>query len=628
MTIGAAWAGSASLLLEADDSALLAALKEQHQRDLGMPPALLQEEVWLEEIGILRRTLSDCLDDDPTAKDWSVILEYELPLEGGRRPDVVILTGTSIAVLEFKQAGVATRAFVDQTESYARDLADYHAASHGRHVLPVLVLTRAASVAADFFPVVITGTDEIAHYLLENAAPGSADLDEWLEAPYEPLPTLVAAARQIFQHKHLPHVHTALAEDIPGTLRRIGELVTEAEKMRERKLVLITGVPGSGKTLVGLRLVYERSETAGRGIFLSGNGPLVAVLQHALESRVFVRDLHAFIKSYGLNERTPGEKVIVFDEAQRAWDAQYMRYKRGVSRSEPELLVEAGGRIHEWSVLVGLIGEGQEIFSGEEAGIGEWRNAILRNSQAKWTVHAPPELIAEFRDCRVRSEERLELKVPLRSRRARLLHDWVSHVLNGSLALAARVATRLSTERAAFPLYLTRDLEHAKQYARLRYANEPEKRYGLVVKAYAKVPRRYGVDNHFQAQQQLKLGPWFNAPPDDPLSCCQLEAAVTEFQVQGLEVDLPIVCWGENFLWTGTEWWRRPARARFPQQDPAQLLVNGYRVLLTRGRDALLIWLPPDSEFDLTEQALLAAGAKPLEEAEGEVREMAVGEQS
>ncbi len=593
-----------------------------------MPPATLQLDVWREQIDILRDALEECLRANPETSVWSVVLEYELPLEGGRRPDAILLTGSSIAVLEFKQASAATRAFVDQTESYARDLSDYHAASHGRHVLPVLVLTRARNVAVDFSPVVITARDELAHYLLESAMPGAIPLQDWLSAPYEPLPTLVAAARQIFRDKRLPHVRTALAEDIPGTLQRIAELIVDAEAKQERKLLLITGVPGSGKTLVGLRLIYERSETAGRGLLLSGNGPLVAVLQDALESRVFVRDLHAFIKTYGVNGRTPAEKVIVFDEAQRAWDADYMFFKRGVRRSEPDLLIEAGQRIPEWAVLVGLVGQGQEIFSGEEAGIGEWGNALRMNDAKAWTVHAPPGIVDSFRDCRVRAEDKLELNVPLRSRRAILLHEWVSHVLNGSLALAARIAARLSADRTGFPLYLTRDLEQAKAYARMRYSDEPDKRFGLIVKAYAKIPRRYGVDNHFQAQQKLKLGPWFNAEPSDPLSCCQLKTAVTEFQVQGLEVDLPIVCWGENLTWTGSDWNRVPARARYPQSDPEQLLVNGYRVLLTRGRDALLVWLPPEELFDLTEHALLAAGMRPLDEVEDEVRQAVAGNAS
>jgi hypothetical protein len=481
------------------------------------------------------------------------------------------------------------------------------------------VLTRASQVAVDFDPVVITGRDELAHYLLETAEPGTIDLRRWLSASYDPLPTLVAAARRIFQHERLPHVRSAESEGIPETLALIGDLISSAESGGQRKLVLVAGVPGAGKTLVGLRLVHERSTSSERGILLSGNGPLVQVLQHALGNKVFVRDLHAFIRTNGINGRTPSEKIVVFDEAQRAWDRTFMFHKRGVEKSEPELLVEIGERIPEWAVLVGLIGEGQEIYSGEEAGIAQWRDAILANTSSIWTVHAPPSLEGHFAGCNVETHEQLDLTTSLRSRRAQDLHAWVAHLLAGSLALAARLAARITAEKAGFPLYLTRDLDAAKEYARNRYPGEPDKRYGLMVAAHARIPRRYGVDNHFMAMSKMRLGPWFNAPPDDPLSCCQLDQPVTEFQVQGLEVDLPIVCWGEDFLWTGSEWSLRPARPQFPQHDSRRLLTNAYRVLLTRGRDGLLVFLPHESDFDLTELALLAAGLRPLEQAEGEI---------
>jgi DUF2075 family protein len=213
----------------------------------------------------------------------------------------------------------------------------------------------------------------------------------------------------------------------------------------------------------------------------------------------------------------------------------------------------------------------------------------------------------------------LELKVSIRSRRAELLHEWVDRLLAGSLDLAAKVADHLWDRDVTFPVFVTRELEEAKRYVRLRYEGEPDKRYGLITKAYAKSVRKYGVDNHFQAQQKLQLGRWFNAPPDDPRSCCQLKESLTEFQVQGLELDLPIVCWGENLLWQEGRWRPRPARTRFPQHDPTRLLMNGYRVLLTRGRDGLIIWLPPETQFDDTEKAILNAGARVLGESEREV---------
>lgn len=617
----AGWAGSVESFLNAEPTLVLEAVAEHHQDLLSMSSAGSQREAWREEIDILGDALRSCVKSDEAAASWSIILEFELPLEGGRRPDAVVLTGSSIAVLEFKQATVPTRAAVDQTESYARDMADYHRESHGRHVVPILVLTRAKQVAVDFDPVVITGSDELAHYLLESSTPGHIELTTWLLAPYEPLPTLVAAARRIFRDEPLPHVHTAQSLGIPQTLELIGTLLTEAESEGQRKLILVSGVPGSGKTLVGLRLVYERSETGERGILLSGNGPLVEVLQHALKSRVFVRDLHAFIRTNGINGRTPTERVVVFDEAQRAWNRLFMYHKRGVNKSEPDLLVEIAERIPDWSVLVGLIGEGQEIYSGEEAGVAQWRDAIVDRGTASWVVHSPPTLLDHFTGCEIRTHKELDLTASLRSRRAQDLHQWVSHVLAGSLPLAARLAARIGVDEAGFPMYLTRDLDSAKTYVRQRYAEEPDKRYGLMVAAHAKAPRKYGVDNHFMAMKKVKLGPWFNSPPSDPMSCRQLEIPVTEFQVQGLEVDLPIVCWGEDFLWTGSEWRLRPARARYPQQDPRHLLTNAYRVLLTRGRDGLLVFIPPENDFDRTEHALLAAGLKPLDEAEAEVRE-------
>ena len=235
-----------------------------------------------------------------------------------------MLAGGSVVSLEFKSGAVPNAGFVDQAEGYARDLAEYHQATHGRPVIPILVLAGITYTSIEGDPVVIAGSEEVAHYILESVSEGSIDLDAWLRSPYAPLPTLVAAARRIFQHEPLPHVRRALSVGIPETLSLIAGLLTQAEKDTRRLLVLVAGVPGSGKTLVGLRLVYERTETQGRGLFLSGNGPLVRVLQDALKSRVFVRDLHAFIRTYGIEERVPAERVLVFDEAQRAWDQHYM----------------------------------------------------------------------------------------------------------------------------------------------------------------------------------------------------------------------------------------------------------------------------------------------------------------
>lgn len=405
------WASSVEQFLSAPSKRVILALDDHHRRLLGCPAGALQREAWLAEEAAVRSALGACVSTDPTiSQRWSVVFEYELPLEGGRRPDVVVLAGGAMAVLEFKSAALPGQADIDQVRAYMRDLADYHEASHGRIIAPVLVMAGApATFARELEGTVVTSPEQLPAYLLAVADDESADLGPWLDAPYRPLPTLVEAARRLFRDDPPPHVVYALATGIPETVELLGRLVEQAEREGTRVLAFITGVPGSGKTLAGLRLVYERTETLGRATFLSGNKPLVEVLQDALRSRVFVRDLHAFIKTYALNSRSriPDEHVIVFDEAQRAWDEDYMLHQRRVAASEPELLVQIGERLPRWASLVGLVGEGQEIHSGEDAGLSQWRTAAMPpKASHTWRVHCPPRLQPEFEGLVVETHER------------------------------------------------------------------------------------------------------------------------------------------------------------------------------------------------------------------------------
>jgi DUF2075 family protein len=258
------------------------------------------------------------------------------------------------------------------------------------------------------------------------------------------------------------------------------------------------------------------------------------------------------------------------------------------------------------------VGEGQNIFSGEEGGMPQWTQALANSTEESWRVHCPPHIAAEFEGLDPSVHDKLHLEVALRARRADEIHSWVALLLEGSLPLANRMALRFLGD--FFQMYVTRDLQDAKNYAVARYLEHPDARYGLIASSHAKVLDRYGMDTGFLQMRKLKIGPWFNAPQGDPLSCCALEQPVTEFQCQGLELDLPILCWGEDFLWNGRRWDLKPKRRQYRPQDPEQLLLNAYRVLLTRGRDGLVVWLPPEERFDLSEHALLAAGLKPLPE--------------
>jgi schlafen family protein len=610
---GYGWAGSVAEFLSSTEPQFLASLDAHHRALWNVPAAGSQRKAWSDEFHVMGTALRACVEALPhEAARWSVIFEFEMPFEGGRRPDVVVLSGKALVVLEFKSSSLPDQATVDQVFAYARDLTDYHRASHDLAPYPMVVLTGAApGMAVVWDQVVVTAPEGLESYLFDARRPGTVDLAGWLSAPYDPLPSLIEAARRIFQHEPLPHVKRALAAGLPETVELFAHLTQETADRGERLLAFVTGVPGAGKTLVGLRLVYERSSEAGRATFLSGNGPLVTVLQDALRSRVFVRDLHAFIRTYGINETTeaPQEHVLVFDEAQRAWDRQYQRTKRQVDASEPDLLVRIGERVPTWSALVGLVGDGQEIHSGEEAGLGQWRDAAQSpNATLPWKVHCPPKLADTFAGLPVQAHERLDLKVSMRNRRAERFHDWVALLLDGSIPEAGRRALPIQTD--GFPMYITRDLDEAKEYVQDRYVGQPAKRYGLLASSHAKGLDRLGVDNGYMATSRMNIAKWYNAPGDDPSSCCALIQPVTEFGCQGLELDLPILCWGPDAMWKNGEWQLNPVRRRYPQTDPEQLLTNTYRVLLTRGRDGVVIWVPPLEVLDETEHILLAAGVR------------------
>lgn len=613
MAQGYGWAGSVGDFLSLTEPLFLDALDNHHRGLWNVSAAGSQRKAWGDEFRAMSTSLRACVEALPEeAPSWSVIFEFEMPFEGGRRPDVVVLAGEALMVLEFKSSSLPDQAAVDQVFAYARDLVDYHQASHDLVPYPVVVLTGASpGFAVNWDQVVVTAPEALERYIFDARRPGSVDLHGWLSAPYDPLPSLVEAARRIFQHEPLPHVRRALAAGLPETVDLLVRLTRDAAERGERLLAFVTGVPGAGKTLVGLRLVYERSDEEGRATFLSGNGPLVTVLQDALRSRVFVRDLHAFIRTYGINKTTeaPREHVLVFDEAQRAWDRQYHRTQRQVDASEPDLLVQIGERLTDWSALVGLVGYGQEIHSGEEAGLRQWRDAAQPpNARRPWKVHCPPHLVDTFADLAVQADESLDLKLSLRNRRAERFHDWVALLLAGDIPKAARRA--LPIQNDGFPMYLTRDLEEAKDYVRDRYIDQPAQRYGLLASSHAKGLVQFGVDNGYMATSRMNIAKWYNAPADDPGSCCALVQPVTEFGCQGLELDLPILCWGPDVLWRNGEWQLNPVRRRYPQTDPRQLLINTYRVLLTRGRDGVVIWVPPLRVLDETEHILLAAGVR------------------
>lgn len=607
------WYGPIDTFLHTDPAAIIDELgRFVRTRDAS------QLTAWDASIRLLQQHAAGCVQLEPLAARFAAIFEYELPRDYGRRPDVLLLGNGTVLVLEFKSDSEPTRAALDQVAAYARDLKLYHAACRNRRVLPLLIPMRYEGAVQNIEGVLVIAPRELGQTLLELARQtdmAAADAVAWLNAPYEPAPALIQAARLLFNNEPLPRIKRAESAHIPQTVDLLVQLAQEAARNKLRHLVLLTGVPGSGKTLAGLQFVHRPDlqnlvvSKPGRpggapAAFLSGNGPLVQVLQYALKSRAFVQLIKPYIKEYAPRSALPSEHVIVFDEAQRAWDPDRIFEKHGATlgrASEPELLMRIANRIPEWSLVLALVGEGQEIHAGEEAGLGQWRDALKDG----WIVHGPPALAGLFP--RYQAHDLLSLNTTLRSHVAESVHLWVGLLLNGDLNGARKISVDLHAAR--FALYISRDLEELKQYVRGRYFGCEEKRYGLVTSSKGTVLARY---MNFQPyRKRFPYGPWYEARPDDPDSCCRLSDHVTEFGVQGLELDMPIVCWGNDLTWDGSAWRSSSSRSK-GVRDPHRLRLNSYRVLLTRGRDGVCIFVPPEGALDGTYDALVAAGAIPL----------------
>jgi hypothetical protein len=598
-----------------------------------------QIRAWDESIAPLQNEVAEVMGRYAPAGDYEAIFEYELPLEH-RRPDVIFLASGGVLVLEIKGKSAAVLADLDQASAYGRDLKAYHIECHHRPVHPVLVLTRQSGRLGKMGGVDVVGldaVDELVDELERDVAP-PIEPERFLAADaYSPLPTIVEAARELFESGSLRRVHLA-ATATAKALEEITRIIHEAAQTGTRRLVLVTGVPGAGKTLVGLQVAHARflddlaiTRDGGRrtppAVYLSGNGPLVEVLQYEFRSaggggKAFVRGVKSYVEQYTRNPRLiPGEHVLIYDEAQRAWDAARVADKhagRGDGRSEPEHFVEFAERIPGWCVVIGLIGQGQEIHIGEEGGVGQWRSAVDA-SQADWSVHGPPQVESAFagRAGFVVSPD-LHLGRVIRSHLATESERFVALLLGESNGNEPLRTMGAELESRGFHLRISRDLQVAKEYLWERYRDDPEARFGLVASARDKDLAQFGIPNQSTSRfQRFEYGPWYVEGDGDYLgrSCRTLRTCVTEFGAQGLELDAALVAWGTDFVRSRGAWdtsrmkrYAQPNRIR----DARQLRLNAYRVLLTRARDANVVFVPPIPLLDETYEHLRTAGFRVL----------------
>ena len=556
-----------------------------------------QIAAWENCYHVLKRELVPTTSTHPAL---SIIFEYILPYEAGRRPDVLIVGSNLVLILEFKMKRQVLRADIDQVAAYARDLQAYHFESREKQVVPALVLTKAndPELFCQNQNVHICSGRKLSVLLQqlihENTLP--CDVEKWMDSKYEPLPSIVDAARMIMSKEALPSIRTVNSTTIPEALNCLENVVRYARDKKKHMLALVTGVPGAGKTYLGLQFVYDvcESDDHVNSVYLSGNGPLIQVLSSALKSNVFVKDLHRQIKEYlSFGAKDFNKNVVVFDEGQRAWNAEQMSSKRSVSRSEPDLMIQLMESRLDWSVLLVLVGEGQEIYVGEETDLAQW-NTALSYAHAPWEVVCPEKLASVFTDARrVHPRNQLDLTVSLRTHLAQDVSSFANDVINGNIVSAKSYLAAMKD--AGFTTLLTRNLDQAKAYCRNRYTDHYTKRYGLIVssKANTQAMQRFGVDNSFQATslRNMDIGSWYNAEPSSSLSCCNLEKVVTEFGCQGLELDMPILCWAPDMIWREDHWQLFKTSQPYDSKDNTYRR-NSYRVLLTRGRDGLILYIP------------------------------------
>jgi hypothetical protein len=469
--------------------------------------------------GILGDALSE-VAEHRSVDGWTVFFEYTIPRRR-TRPDIVLLTRGAVIVIEMKVGAMGfLRADELQADDYAKDLRDFHEASRNVIVVPVLCSTEAKIADCPSGNTVHrANAASLGQLLIElderHPETHGVDAVAWEKSRYFPTPNILETARDVYAGHGVREISHSAADNLVGTVDAIRGLIREARKNGQRLLCLVTGVPGSGKTLAGLSAVHEPgtdSVANSIGVYLSGNGPLVEVLQYALakdlvargestlqEARrstsVFIQRVHAFVQELAGTNASPPENVIVFDEAQRAWDRQRMLNKQGIDDSEAGVALDIMSRAEDWSVVVALVGDGQEINSGE-AGIRPWIEAL--EVRPEWVVATSPHLASEVGP-RGSTLPALHLDVGVRAPRAQRLADWVHAVVSGDAESGFAVRPR----EEEYPIYLTRCLDEMRSYLNDRAS--VDRRTGLVASAQARRLRAFGIEMNgaFQGESRL-----------------------------------------------------------------------------------------------------------------------------
>lgn len=618
-----------------DSNSIFGQLSKNHQHTLED----LQKNAWIRQIEILKASIHNL--------SGNLYFEFSIP-RMGKRVDNIIIHKNIIFVIEFKVGdNHYSNHAQNQTIDYCLDLLNFHEGSHDKIIIPVLVATKAPTLQNDFLKAksleqcVLCNESNLNGILIQIAeifnTNHSINPLEWEKSIYKPTPTIIEAAQALYKGHNVQEISRsdAGAINLSKTALTINEIIENSKANHKKSICFLTGVPGAGKTLAGLNIANERlkADESEHSVFLSGNGPLVDVLREALtrdsvetakengekitkseaerKAKSFIQNIHHFRDDNLKTDKAPIEKVVIFDEAQRAWQkeqvSKFMKTKKGIedfNQSEPEYLISVMDRHEDWCTIVCLIGGGQEINTGE-AGVSEWIES-LKNKFYDWEIYYSDKILSEqttylndnellkWLERNGNKETDLHLSISIRSFRSEKVALFVQRLLENNPIAANSVYNSIKSN---YPIFLTRNLKKAKNW--LRTSAKGTERIGIIASSGGRRLKAEGLN----VKNEISPADWFLNPADDVRSSYFLEDIATEFDIQGLEIDFTCLAWDINLYYDngwnfqnfkGSKW------QNVNQDSAKKYLLNAYRVLLTRARQGMVIYVPEVDDSDWT----------------------------
>ncbi|WP_408956257.1 DNA/RNA helicase domain-containing protein [Natroniella sp. ANB-PHB2] len=586
---------------------------------------------WQNCYQFLKKQLKRLIEIDEDYSQLSLAFEYSLPMEGGRRPDVLLFSKRKVVILEFKRKESYNYNDLEQLIGYQRDIKNYHHQTNKQNleIISYLVLTKGVKNYASQDGIkILTANNFVTEISKLNLNPAwEENVVKWLNSEYQPLPNIVEATLELFEKKELPEIKNIEEGQIAEAVDYLKEIIHLNEiKNKQKNLVFVTGVPGSGKTLAALKVLYDynrykysKDKKPLAAIYLSGNGPLISVLQNILDNEIkelgengkaYVRSMYSYKREHMNNSKPPLENVVIFDEAQRAWDEK----KMGSNYSEADFLLKAGNKIYRTkgsATIICFIGEGQAIHTGEEEEIKLWQRSLNKKGINQWHLYTPPKYEELFNNAEtVKVDQRLNLDYSIRSHFIDT-NLWIESLLKGDLISAREHLAEM--HQKGFILRITRSFTEGKEFIKQKEVGDQGISYGLLIssKVWDKNIRKYINNGRYQGSymQSEEVGNWFREESK------KFQKGASEFACQGLELDYPIVCFGGDYYYDGSQWKIDSQAVKYhgnKYNDFPEIMKNIYRVLLSRARKGMVIYLPKFKQLDNTYDFLVKSGIREI----------------